>query len=55
MKPWREGWPGGKIGPHYAQSEKIKGKLGVGKKGIPLDFPLHLKYFLIVVSYPRSY
>jgi hypothetical protein len=31
MKPWRKGWPGGKIRPHYTQSEKIKEKLGVGK------------------------
>jgi hypothetical protein len=52
MKPWREGWPGGKIRPHYTQSEKIKEKLGVGKENLGLfcknqkwtkgrsDFPL---------------
>jgi hypothetical protein len=34
MKPWREDWPGGKIRPRYAQFEKIKGKLGVGKCSI---------------------
>ena len=30
---WRGGWPGGKIRPNHAQSEKIKGKLEVGEGG----------------------
>jgi hypothetical protein len=37
MKPWREGWPGGMIRPHYVQSKKIKGKLGVAKIQCSLD------------------
>jgi hypothetical protein len=36
MKPWREGWPGGKIHPCYASSEEIEGKLE-GKEENPLD------------------
>jgi hypothetical protein len=37
MKPWREGWPGGKIRSHYAQPEKINRKLEMGKSPFCID------------------